>query len=268
MSHLPIDAPRAIAALTRFIELTAADRRDRATASLVDGTTDAMADGLAAQGRVFRKGLEPLKAKWQELPGQVWPGDWIPALNVAQDVTRDKMRAGLFYNILEALVMGGGHLVDDIGVPLTVAFNLDNPLALAYATVNAAEQVRKINDATKEGINRIIVKAVENGTSYTRVQKELMAAYEFSRKRARNIAVYEIGDAYEAGRRTAVDEMRGQGLVMVKSWLSAGDAKVRDEHRANQAAGWIGIDEPFPGDGAQRPPTDPGCRCAANYKMA
>lgn len=265
---LRIDAGRAAQALARFLELTAADRRDRATRDLVRSTEEDMARALAAQRREFMAQLGPLKAKWQAGTATGWPGDWIPYLDAAQAATRDRMRDGLYYNILEALVMGGGHLVDDIGIPLTIAFNLDNPLAVGYAAANAARQVTRINDTTREGINRIITAALENGTPWTKVQKELREAYEFSRKRARNIAVYEMGDAYEAGKRTAAEEMRAQGLVMEKSWISAGDSKVRPEHKANQAAGWIGMDEAFPGDGAQRSPTDPGCRCATVYRMA
>lgn len=263
-----VDAPRAIGALSRFLDLTAADRRDRATRDLVRTTAGEVHDGLRAQSVAFRQGLVGLRGKWQAAPATVWPGDWIPYFDSAAYATREQMQFGLYYNILEALVLGGGHLVDDIGVPLTIAFNLEHPLAVAYATKNAAQQVRRINNATKEGINRIIVKAVENGTSWTKVQTELREAYEFSRKRARNIAVYEIGDAYEGGKRAAVDEMRAQGLVMEKSWVHAGDGKVRDAHRQNATAGWIGLDEPFPGDGAQRSPTDPGCRCSVIYRLA
>lgn len=228
-----------------------------------------MSDGLAAQGRSFRKGLAGLKAKWQDddLRGRIWPGDWIPYLDVAQNVTRDKMRSGLFYNMLDALVMGGGHLVNDIGVPLTIALNLENPRAVAWAVAHAAEQVTRINAATREGINRIVVEAVENGYSYTRTQKALREAFEFSRGRAKRIAVYEIGSAYEQGKKTAAQEMTAQGLRMEKGWQTAEDERVRPEHRDNQAAGWIAMDEPFP-SGDDIPPSDSGCRCAALWRMA
>ena len=267
LSPLRIDAPRAVAALTRFLELSAVDRRDRATRELQRDLQARMDSALTAQGRHFRRGLVGLKAKWQESPGTIWPGDWIPYFDDAARLTREVMEAGLYDNILSALFMGAGHLVDDMGIPLTIAFNLENPLAVAYAVTHAGLQVTRINAATMEGISQIISAAVENGTSYTQVMRQLQDAYEFSTGRAQRIAVFEMGDAYEAGKRTAIDELTRQGLVMEKSWISAGDEKVRPEHRSNQARGWIGVGELFP-SGHDRPPTDPGCRCAVVYRMA
>jgi hypothetical protein len=255
-------------ALSRFLELTETDRRTRSTRGPRKAAEDAMAQSLGRQGREFRRGFTALQSRWQDeaTRAAIWPGDWIPYFDVAANITRDAMRQGIFANILQALIIGGGHLVNDIGVPLTIAFGINNPRAVSYAVVHAAEQVTRINDATREGINRIIVRAIEDGRSYSAVQRELMDAMEFSRRRARNIAVYEIGDAYEAGKRMAVDEMRLQGLEMVKAWSSVGDDRVRPEHQANQAAGWIGINDLFPGDSAERAPTDPGCRCATLYR--
>lgn len=269
IDRLRFDRPRAIRALWRFLELTAADRRDRATAGIVRAAEDAMGDGLAAQSREFRKGLVGLKAKFQDpaANGPVWVGDWIPYFDTAAHLTRSRMEAGLFDNMLSALFMGGGHLVDDVGVPLTIAFNLENPRAVAWATAHAARQVRRINDVTREGINRVIVAAVENGTSYTRVVGQLREMFEFSAGRAHRIAVYEIGSAYERGKRMAAEEMAAQGLPMEKKWQTVGDQRVRPSHRENQGAGWIGMDEPFP-SGADIPPEDPGCRCAGLWRVA
>lgn len=269
MNMVTIDRPRAIAALSHFLELTAADRRDRATAGIVRSTEVAMGDGLAAQSREFRKGVAGLGAKFQDpaANGPVWVGDWIPYFDTAAHLTRSRMEAGLFDNIISALFVGGGHLVDDVGVPLTIAFNLENPRAVAWATARAARQVRRINDVTREGINRVIVAAVENGTSYTRVAGQLREMFEFSEGRAHRIAVYEIGSAYEQGKKMAAGEMAGQGLRMEKKWQSAGDQRVRPSHRENQGAGWIGMDEPFP-SGADIPPEDPGCRCAGLWRVA
>lgn len=269
MTTLRIDKVRAIAALERFAELTAAERRDRATRRIVRATREDVEGVLKAQSVAFRKGLAGLKPKFQDPGsfGQVWPGDWIPYFDDAAHLTRAGMVEGLFDNILEALWVGGGHLVDDVASPLTIAFNLENPRAVAWAASRAAEEVTKINAATKEGIGRVIVNAVEKGHSYTRTAEALKSMYEFSAGRAKRIAVYEIGASYEQGKKMAAQDMAAAGLRMEKKWLSVGDDKVRPAHRENQLAGWIPMDELFP-SGDDITPSDPGCRCVTLWRMA
>jgi hypothetical protein len=79
------------------------------------------------------------------------------------------------------------------------------------------------------------------------------------------VAVYELGDAYEAGNMMAAGELQTAGLAMQKKALTAGDDRVRPSHVDNAAAGWIEIDDPFP-SGDMRFPSDPGCRCATMYQ--
>lgn len=267
--QMRIDRRRAAEALARFLELTAADRRDRATRELQRDLQARMEAELAKQSASFRRGLVGLKAKFQDetVRGTIWAGDWVPYFDSAVQLTREGMEAGLYDNILSALFMGGGHLVDDVGMPLTIGFNVENPRAVAWAAEHAAGQVARINLGTMQGIRGVIVEAVANGWSYTRTAERLVGLFEFSAGRAERIAVYEIGAAYEQGKRLAALELAGQGLKMEKKWQSAGDARVRPAHRDNQGAGWIGMDAPFP-SGDELPPSDPGCRCAALWRVA
>lgn len=269
MTTLAINRPRAIAALERFLELTAADRRDRSTAELQQALQARMERSLVTQRATFRRGLAGLKPKFQDadVRGTIWRGDWVPYFDSAVQLTKTQMEEGLFDNIMSSLFMGGGHLVDDVGVPLTIGFNLENPRAVDWARRHAAGQVAKINLTTMEGINRVIVAAVENGDSYTKTAERLAQMFEFSPGRAKRIAVYEIGNAYEQGKKMAAGEMAAQGLVMEKKWQSAGDERVRPGHRENQAAGWIAMDAPFP-SGDELPPADPGCRCVGLWRVA
>ena len=77
---------------------------------------------------------------------------------------------------------------------------------------------------------------------------------------ANGIILQNCGDAYEHGNLLVGKDLQGAGLVMQKSWLSVGDARVRPAHQANQAQGWIDLDAAFQ-DGSERPPADSGCRC-------
>lgn len=53
---------------------------------------------------------------------------------------------------------------------------------------------------------------------------------------------------------------------MVKSWLTAGDDRVDAHCRANEAAGWIPLDQPFP-SGHQRAQGHQACRCTTLYEV-
>ena len=264
-----IDRGRVAAALERFLELAAPDRRSRSTAASRRVLQARMGRLLRQQSAAFRGGMAGMKGKFQDegLRGTIWPGDWVPYFDSAVELTRAGMEAGLYDTILSALITGGGHLVDDVGIPLTIGFNVEHPRAVEWATRHAAGQVTRINLATMEGINRVIVEAVREGHSYTRTAERLAALFEFSPGRAERIAVYEIGTAYEQGKRMAAQEMAGQGLQMERKAQTAGDGRVRPSHRDNQAAGWIGLDEPFP-SGDDTLPSDPGCRCAILYRVA
>lgn len=165
-----------------------------------------------------------------------------------------------------ALEAGMTSAATDLALDISTSVDLKNPRAVEYMRNHGAEQVTKIRQTTRDQLRTILTQAIDEGWSYDETADAIRKRFRhFSIERAKNIAVYELGDAYEAGNRIIVDDLVYGGLVMEKSWLSAGDAKVRPEHRENDAAGWIPIDEDFP-SGHDRPPTDPRCRCAALYR--
>lgn len=262
------DKARAIAFLDAFLESIQADRRADVTRNLQAATERVMATGLSQQSAEVQRRMVGLRSSFANPDANAISVEVLKYFSDATDMTRTQMEAGLYDNIWRALVMGGGHLVDDIGVPLSISFNLENPRAVAWAIRHAAEQVTKINDTTREAIRRVIVNAVETGQSYDKTADALAQLFEFSPGRARRIAVYEIGAAYEQGKITAADEMIADGLTMQKRWITAGDSRVRPAHVANALAMWIPKDGQFPGDGASQPPTDPGCRCSLIWRVA
>jgi hypothetical protein len=257
------------AALTRFLEADEAGRRNRATAKQRRAMQRELGEAFTGQGAAFLRGLGAIKAQFDDDAERLalTAADWFPYLGAAFDATRADMQGSFFANVLQALIIGGGRLVDDLDLPITISFNLDNPRAVAYAVKNAAEKVRQINDATRDMINRVIVKAIEDGTSWDNTAKELRATFkEMGRGRAERIARYELGAGYEQGKKLAAEEMTAQGLTMEKKVVTAGDDRVRPSHRENEAAGWIGMDEAFP-SGDDIFPSDPGCRCSVIWRV-
>jgi hypothetical protein len=206
------------------------------------------------------------------------PADWSRLWTGAVAATTDLFADPLGDAILDALILGGGDLMTGLRLTVSemeefgIAWNLQNPEAVEYAREHAAEQVTKINDTTRSGINSIIVRAVDEGWSYDRVS-DVIGGYfeEFAtggdNPRSRRVAIFELGDSYEAATEILGGQLIDAGLKMEKRWLTVGDDRVRPSHRDNQGQGWIPFADDF-GSGDSRPPTDPSCRCSNLIRRA
>lgn len=158
------------------------------------------------------------------------------------------------------------------GIDLVKLLGLRQDDALIYARANAAAQVTRIDEGTRNELRKIITKAIEKGTPWKEVSDQISTRFvQFAgdgtkRSRADVIASFEIRDAFEEGQFRQVERLTEVGLEFEKLWGSAGDGRVRPAHRENEAAGFIPFRQPFP-DGAIRPPTDGGCRCSVFYRL-
>lgn len=224
------------------------------------------AEGAARAGRL----VENISWNdWDYLLNGVLMGNHPGGMIALRDVIAEG-RSTAYARGAEETLAGTG--LDALGV----RFAVGSAEAVAHARETAARQVTRVNDTTRSQLRTLITNAVEHGWSWNRTAEAITARYqEFAGKplfpsqtfksRSEMIAAYEIGDAYEAGGEAQAQALAAEGVPMEKSWMSAGDARVRDTHRANAAAGWIPLDATFP-DGSVRPPADPGCRCAALYR--
>ena len=86
---------------------------------------------------------------------------------------------------------------------------------------------------------------------------------EKSQKQAQN---RKINDAYEEASLIQSQSLQAAGLPMEKYWSTIGDDKVCDVCRENEGAGWIPLDDAFPG-GHMRPLAHDGCRCGMLTQM-
>ena len=257
------------AALTRFIEATQADERDKALASDVRELEAELSKAFDKQGKLFLAGMNQFSGEFGEA---LKYSDWIKTLTKAQKATLEAMVGPLEEAIWHAMVFGAEALegvidwLPDDDELLSVSLKVTNEEAVKYANRIAAERVSGINDVTKERMRSLIGNATQEGWSYNRLAKEITGRFdEYSSSRARRIAVFELRDAYEGGQRELVEQVQKRGLDMETYWLTAGDDRVRDSHRASQGEGWQDVGYSFAA-GSDRPPTDPGCRCTALYR--
>lgn len=199
---------------------------------------------------------------------------WDPAFDAAIAATNDDFTEPM-QAALEAAMTAGGTW-QTMGLGIASDFNLSNPRALAWISGRAADQVANINETTRAALSKIITNGLSKGDSYGKIAAAIRQTYDgwevganppipsFIADRAELIATTEVGQAYEAGSRSVVDDLAAEGLEMEKSFLCGGDNPC-DECQDNEDAGWIPLDGDFPNDDA---PVHPGCRCTNQYQRA
>ena len=174
--------------------------------------------------------------------------------------------------VAKALEYGGIAMIAEMGMSLK--FDLKNPRAVDYLREYGADQVKGINETTREYLQTLITQAAEEGWSYKRTAEAIIERFEefavgkpqaHIDSRAHLIAVTETGNAYEEGNRILAKDLQDAGIEMEKFWSTVEDGKVSGGCRENEAAGWIRIDQEFP-SGHQRPLRFPGCRCECRYR--
>lgn len=191
--------------------------------------------------------------------------------NAIEDTSADMFTA-IERAIESGVVIGGKQLIREFKADLV--FGLTNPRAVLYTKDRSAEAITQIDNETKDVIRALIVTAVENGTSYQTLARQIKDRYtqfaigvpqQHIRSRAELVAITEVGNAYQAGNYAAAQDMTASGIKLQKSWHNVGDKRVSDGCKDNSAAGWIDLDEAFP-SGHMTPLRFPGCRCAALYR--
>lgn len=152
---------------------------------------------------------------------------------------------------------------------------LSNENAIAWADSRAAELVGmkwdaaaesyvpnpsalwRIDDVTREGINGLVVQALDEGWSNDTLAENMRDSYLFSDARAETVARTETARADVQGNMIGYS---ASGVVVGKEWITAGDDLVSDECQANADQGVVGLSDSF-ASGADAPPEHPNCRC-------
>jgi len=165
----------------------------------------------------------------------------------------------------------GDEVIADLNGARSVRAVEWDPFAAAlksYIERHVANSVKLIEGTTQDGIQRAIDAGVAEGESYAQIGRRIRALYDqYSVSRAMTIAWTEVHGASGYGMHEAA---RQSGVVETKTWLSAGDDRVRDSHAAMDGE-TVNLNDlysnglQFPGD-----PSGPGeeivmCRCVESY---
>lgn len=215
--------------------------------------------------RVMKEKITPINAPNELLTTHDWDSIWK---GVDQASSQD-LQALLAQNEGEAVLKGGEQLAKAANIEGKF-WDLANPRAVAWfqRTGGSVQYIKDIQQTTADQVRTIITQAIDEGWSYQVTAKTISDRFDdFSRDRAQRIAVYETGNAYEAGNRMFADNLKDDGIELEKMWNTSHDDKVSDLCRGNEDDGWIPITQPH-SSGHQQPCGHVNCRCYETYRQA
>lgn len=182
------------------------------------------------------------------------------------DLSNDAQRLIDIINtfVEKGLTLGATALIAQFDADMV--FSLDNPRAVAYIGSRGATAVTGIDDESKSQLRTILAAATDDGRSYNWLARAIRQKFnDFSTKRAKLIAVTELGNAYQEGNMIVARDLATLGLPMQKRWLTVGDDRVDADCQANADQEWIDVEETFV-SGADRPLSHPHCRCMLQFR--
>lgn len=176
-----------------------------------------------------------------------------------------------YHDVVTAtLVDGAGDAASTLGA----SFDIHDPRAVDAALKRTLALAGDVTGTTRKQVNALTAEALENGWSPNdlakRVSEDVFGAERISNRSwsiARTEALHAANEGGQIGASSAASEL---GLTVQKSWITAHDTDVREEHLACEAQGAIPLHQPyvggpmFPGDFGD-PAQDINCRCVEVY---
>lgn len=219
---------------------------------------------FSQQGRVYVRKFDKYQKEFREAISQ----ENMDALFDDTSVSV-KMSNAIESAVKLGLTLGADNLLtqfESVAFDADVVFNLKNPRAVEYLKNYGVDRVTQIDDTSREVLRKLLVDGIDQGYSYSRMVTLLKAQFgEWSTKRAKLIAVTEMGNAYQQGNLIVGQDLAAAGLKMEKSWLTRGDDLVDPHCSSNAADGWIDVNKEH-ASGAMTPLDHPRCRCVEIYR--
>jgi len=174
-------------------------------------------------------------------------------LKSKQDAKLIEMLGPLYFQASLAAIEGADDLIEGTGEVVANSKLVDVAL----------ENITGINDTIQKQLRKELKAGIDAGETVAQLTDRVRGVYNFSTTKARQIALTETNNIMNA---SAFAHYKDNG-IKYKRWLTAGDSRVRDSHRANEAQGVIPIDQPF--SSGEKFPSSVNCRCAiaAEFKL-
>lgn len=138
--------------------------------------------------------------------------------------------------------------MSELSIALQTTLSIKDDLAIERAANRAGELIKNIDQSSQEVVGSIVQKALREGRSKQKLAETIQGKFsEYNLVRSKLIAQQEVAIAYETSKYEQFTDLAGRlGQEGRKRNIDQGDAKVRAEHKAASAAGWILVSIPFP----------------------
>jgi 2'-5' RNA ligase len=143
---------------------------------------------------------------------------------------------------------------------LTMAFDVSNKNAVAWAKKYAAQEVTNITESTRKKIKDVVVKALKGEEGPRELYKSILESIG-NKDRAQAISRFELMQASNEGQRQGWSQAVDKGLLNgdeKRVWIATEGACSLCEGLDGQTAP---LGEEYPNDGGDGPPLHVGCRC-------
>lgn len=251
------------------------ERLNRATAA---GTTKA-ADHLAPLTRAYARALraagrraaarfrqtQPVLAAANPDPPAWVPPPTVSLINNAELADDTNRKTGKLHRLILATAATEGL------APFGISYDIRAPTSLAILEAYAARIRATIGDAIAEQVTEAIRDGYAAGSSVARVSRDIQSRVDsISKVRADMLARSDLNGISNAGSMLAAII---SGAAATKTWLSAGDDRVRPDHEDADGQ-TVAIGDPFDvGGESAMYPGDPNlswdlsanCRCTLTY---
>ena len=168
------------------------------------------------------------------------------------------------------LVSTGTTAVKRAAAQVGLSFSVLQPGLMKYAEEEAEFLASVMGETTGRKVAAIVQKTINSGGLIGDLRKALEDSAAFTRNRAKLVARTENTRAWNGAQRRSLSEYEDstEGVTITKTWLNAGDSRVRPKHR--NGAGGVGgetrkIDEEY-SNGLQQP-GEPNCRCTQTFDL-
>lgn len=170
--------------------------------------------------------------------------------------------------LVKPLIQGTAkRAVEAVANDVGISFDLLQPGLAKYVDGHAAQLVTNITETTRTSIIDALRVGLDAGDGISELTKRIEESGAFSASRAELIARTETTTvSNNAGVESLRDWASENNAKAEKSWLSARDSRVREEHAFLDDGTWIPVDDEF-ANGLDAP-GEPGCRCTLLYRIA
>ena len=126
-----------------------------------------------------------------------------------------------------------------------------------------------LNLETKRQLLWVIKQAIDWNWGIEKLQSEIIKIDDvvFWKGRAKTIAITETHRAYEWWKFSPMLNLKNQGKIVQKFWLTCNDDRVRETHMEAQNEGRVDIEYIYPSLWVQTPPWWFNCRCSLLFNV-